>query len=262
MNVDTSIDPVTLGFPEQHIAVVTLRRAEKRNAINGHMTRLLAEIGAELESNDDVRVVILTSSSDTFCAGADLGEVAAGGKDNLSTPLGGFAGFVRAPKSKPWIAAMDGHALAGGLEIALACHMRVAGRNACFGLPEPRYGMLAAAGGLDRLPRLIPRAIAIEMLCTGEAVDARRAYELGLVNHVVESGLATDKAMEIARSICRNAPLAVRASLALAQLADELGASALVDQVKVKQSELYGSVDFTEGTRAFVEKRQPRWEGR
>jgi enoyl-CoA hydratase/carnithine racemase len=256
-------DLVTLSFPEEHIAVVTLARPEKRNAINGQMTRLLDSIGAEVENNPKVWAVILTSSSqETFCAGADLSEVAAGGKENLSTPQGGFAGFVRALKTKPWIAAMDGHALAGGLEIALACHIRIAGSKARFGLPEPRFGMLAAAGGVDRLPRLIPRALAIEMLCTGETIKAQRAHEIGLVNHVVEPGHAVEKALELARAISRNAPLAVQASLAFAQLVDELPATDHLTKLKVRQAEIYASADFVEGTRAFVERREPKWEGR
>ncbi|MPR07819.1 enoyl-CoA hydratase-related protein [Microvirga tunisiensis] len=256
-------DLISFDIVEPGIAVVSLNRATKKNAINGEMTAALSRIHARIEHDPSIRAAILTSSSPSiFCSGADLKEVADGNQDALVTETGGFAGFVREPKTKPWIAAMDGHAIAGGLEIALACHIRVVGSNARLGLPEPRYGMIAGAGGVDRLPRLIPHAIAIELLCTGELIDAERAYRIGLVNHLVPEGEAMAKAVEIAHAICRNAPLAVNASLRFAELSHELPASELVVQMTVEQKRIYGSQDFVEGTRSFVEKREPQWSGR
>jgi enoyl-CoA hydratase len=262
MGTDTGAELVTFKRVDDHIAIVTLDRPAKKNAINGAMTERLEALGRNIESDPNIWVAVLASSSyEVFCSGADLTEVAAGRQDSLVTLEGGFAGFVRAPKSKPWIAAMDGHALAGGLEIGLSCHMRVVGERALLGLPEPRYGMIAGAGGVDRLPRLVAAAVAIELLCTGGSISASRAYEIGLVNAVVAPGAALGSALSIARKICRNAPLAVQASLKFAELTSELPHSELVRQMTFEQKKIYASRDFSEGTQAFIQRREPVWSG-
>jgi enoyl-CoA hydratase len=223
-------------------------------------------LAAALRNSEDdpaVRVVILTSSNDrVFCAGADLAATAAGTASGASTPDAGFAGLVYATRRKPWIAVVRGFAVAGGLEICLACDMIVASEDAQFGLPEPRRGLIAGAGGLMRLPRAIPRSVAIEMITTGEPIDAPRAHALGLVNRVVPAGQVLDAALAIARSIVANSPLAVQEGLAVARRGaelDEAAGRALTDEAIAR---LRTTEDFKEGPRAFLEKRAPIWKGR
>jgi len=175
------------------------------------------------------------------------------------TPEGGFAGFVHAPRAKPWIAAVHGFALGGGLELSLACDMIVAADNAVFGLPEPKRGILAGAGGVYRLPRAIPRAIALEMLATGAPIDARRAYELGLVNRVIEESQLLGEAIALAEQIAANAPLSVRESLAIGRIAGERHEAELRQLQDAAAKRVMASEDAREGPRAFVEKRAPVW---
>lgn len=169
-----------------HIALVTLDRPEACNAIDAVTAHELHEIVRKTEENPDIWTVILTGSGDrAFCAGADLKVVASGGFATLFTQGGGFAGFVHQARTKPRIAAVNGAALAGGMEIALACDLIIAVEEASFGLPEVRRGLIAAAGGLYRLPRALPRALAMEMIATGIPIDAASALYHGLVNRVV-----------------------------------------------------------------------------
>ncbi len=167
-----------------HIALVTLNRPEKRNAVNAAIAQGLDAAVKRAEADTNIRVVILTSSHESvFCAGADLSEVAGGNaRTLLYTPDGGFAGFDHQKRRKPWIAAGRGSILAGGLEICLACDMIVVAEGSKLGLPEVKRSLIAGAGGVERLPKVIPRAIAIEMIATGNPIDAGRAYEIGLVN--------------------------------------------------------------------------------
>ena len=256
-------DIVRYEIVEDWIAVVTLNRPEKRNAINLEVTQALSAAVKRSEADDNVRVVILASSHDqVFSAGADLKLVSEGGAKGLYTDDGGFAGFVEARRRKPWIAAVAGSALAGGMELAIACDMIVAGQESMFGLPEAKRGLLAGAGGVTRLPRIIPRNIAIEFVTTGDPVTAQRAYELGLVNHVVPTGQHLAGAINLARRIAVNAPLAVQHGLALvgevAGLTDEEGMRAGDRAI----AQLKTSEDYAEGPLAFVEKRSPVWKGR
>jgi enoyl-CoA hydratase/carnithine racemase len=256
-------DEVLLERCGAHVLLVKLNRPGARNAINVAMTEAITAAVESSEADSEIRAVILTTTvADVFCAGADLKDLAAGRGADLVTTAGGFAGFVWARRRKPWIAAVAGKALGGGLEFCLACDMVVAGRGASFGLPEVLRGLYAGAGGAFRLPQAIPRAIAFEMLTTGLPIDASRAYELGLVNRVVETDEVLKAAVQLAEAISRAAPLAVVETLALArvanqkteqelwQLSDELGA-------RLQQTE-----DFWEGPRAFAEKRSPLWKGR
>jgi enoyl-CoA hydratase/carnithine racemase len=256
-------DVVLFARPSQHIAVVTLNRPAARNAVNRAVACALEAALDTIEADIDIRVAILAATGDkSFCAGADLSEVAAGRGKELATLRGGFAGFVKAQRTKPWIAAIDAPALGGGLELALACDMVVAGDAALFGLPEVKRGIFAGAGGVFRLPRAVPRAIAMEMISTGEPIDARRAYEIGLINRVVPAGQAVAAATALAQAIAANAPIAVRHSLQLARQSYDTSEAQLWPRNLDSMRQVMASDDAREGPRAFLEKRLPQWSGR
>ena len=258
-----SDDVVLYERVDTHIAIVTLNRPEKRHAVNGAVTRRLDAIVKETEADPAIWAVVLTSSGGpTFCAGADLAEVAAGRGDELSTPEGGFGGFVEAKRDTPWIVAVRGSALGGGLEFSLACDLRVISETTTMGLPEVKRGLIAGAGGIYRLPRQIPRAIALEMIALGEPIDAQRAYALGLVNAVVPEDLVIETALDMARRIAANAPLSVRESLRIARAAHETPEAESIAAMRRTMDFLFTTEDFKEGPRAFVEKRAPQWSGR
>jgi enoyl-CoA hydratase len=248
---------------DDHIAVITLNRPEKRNAINAEITQGFDKFVKDSENDPDVWVVILTSSSDAvFCAGADLAEIARGAYAGIHTFDGNFAGFVFHPRTKPWIAAPKGFALAGGLELCLACDMIVAADTCRFGLPEVKRSLVATAGGVARLPRILPLPVALEMITTGEPIDADRAYALGLVNRVVPADQVLETAKELALAITANAPLAVRAAMRAAKEASALTDGGARAVVETAMGGLFNTEDFKEGPRAFLEKRAPVWRGR
>ncbi|KMO12970.1 enoyl-CoA hydratase-related protein [Methylobacterium platani] len=255
-------DPVLTRRIGDHVALVTLNRPRARNAVDPDLARALAAAVAATEADDAVRAVVLAGEGPVFCAGADLKVVADGGADGLWIGEGGFAGFVHARRAKPWIAAIEGPALAGGCEIALACELIVAGEGASFGLPEVTRGLVAAAGGLYRLPRALPRAVALELILTGARLEAARAHALGLVNRLAAIGAARDEAVALATAIAANAPLAVRESLAVARLAPDADEAGLREASAAARARVQASEDYREGPRAFVEKRPPRWTGR
>lgn len=264
MTVEAAPDaPVLVTDPAPHVALVTLNRPAARNAINSATTVLLGETVKALEADDDIWAVILTGADDiAFSAGADLREIGELGPSGLETPDGGFAGFVRAERSKPWIAAVNGAALAGGCELALACDLVVAADHATFGLPEAKRGLAAVAGGLFRLTRAIPRAIAIEMIATGRPMGVEEAVRWGLVNRAVPRGELIASAVELAQQITANAPLAVRKSLLVARKAYDSAERDLFGLSDEIIKDLMRTEDFKEGPRAFIEKRPPVWSGR
>lgn len=252
-----------LELAAPHVALVTINRPEARNAVNGAVAAGLARAVAETEADDNVRCVVLTGAGGrAFCAGADLREISAGRARDLMTSDGGFAGFVRAKRAKPWIAAADGAALAGGTEILLACDMAVVSDATTMGLPEVKRGLAALAGGLYRLPRSLPRAIALELIATGDPISAERALAYGLVNQVTPSGEALDAALVLAGRIATNAPVAVRESLMIARRAFDLPESELEQESFAAGRRLARTEDYREGPRAFLEKRAPVWVGR
>jgi len=245
-----------------HIATITLNRPEQRNSVSPELTTQLAAAMDRFEADDEVWVGILTSTGTMFCAGADLKALGAGRGEELSTEAGGFGGFVRYPRTKPVIAAVRGFALAGGTELVLACDLVVAGTDAQFGVPEVTRGLVAAAGGLFRLPRVLGQARAIELILTADRLAAEEAHRLGMVNHLAEPEAVLDRARELAERICRNAPLAVRESLAIARdallISDDEGWKRSADAM----DRVRGSDDVREGITAFIEKRDPQWTGR
>jgi enoyl-CoA hydratase len=245
-----------------HVALITLNRPEARNAVNGDVARGMEAAIDQLEEDDEAWLAIITHEGPVFSAGADLKAISSGQAGDLQTKRGGFAGFVARERTKPVIAAMEGPALAGGCEIALACDLIVASSEAKFGLPEVKRSLVAAAGGLFRLPRVLPRKVALEIIMTGDPITAERAGALGMVNEVCAPGQALERARVLADRIAANAPLAVRESRAIA-----LETVDAPDEIGWKRSgegmaKLAKTEDFSEGPRAFIEKRPPVWKGR
>lgn len=253
--------PLLVSRHGRHVAVVTLNRPEVHNAVNAALAQCLERAVEQIEADTDIRAAILTAAGGrSFCAGADLGEVAAGKGAFLSRPGSGFAGFVQAQRAKPWIAAVEGAALGGGTELSLACDMIVAGEEARFGLPEVRRGIFAGAGGVLRLARSVSRPIAVEMVATGAPILAVRAAEIGLVNRVVPAGQALETALVLAEQIAENAPLAVRESIRLVRLSVDGDEGRLWKENAVSRDRILASEDSREGPRAFIEKRKPVWQ--
>ena len=243
-----------------HVELLTLNRPEARNAMNRATAIQLSEALDEIENDDDVWVVVLTGAGDkAFCAGMDLKGFAAG---EFPATDKGFGGLTQRDFPKPLIAAVNGSALAGGLELMLSCDMVVAADHAKFGIPEASRGLVAGAGGLIRLPKRIPIAIAYELALTADPIDAQRAYELGLVNRVVPSEEVLPAAIALAERIAKNAPLAVRVSKSVMKQAMELNEP----EAWVVNNSAFGSIgrssDAMEGAIAFAEKRQPNWQGK
>ena len=248
---------------DDHIAIVTFNRPEARNAINGAVTQAMEAAVKDLEADPDIWAVILTGAGDKcFCAGADLKEVSQGKLPDIVMGDTGLAGFVHATRTKPWIAAIEGLALAGGCEISLSCDMIVATKGGAFGLPEVARGLIASASGAYRLPRAIPKAIAIEAMLTTNRISSERAAELGMVNRLVAQGEALNEALKLAAEITANAPIAVRETLAIARDSDDLSDAELRKLSDEAQERIMLTEDFAEGPLAFVEKRAPNWKGR
>jgi enoyl-CoA hydratase/carnithine racemase len=246
-----------------HVALVTLDRPHKRNAVNVALANELDACVKRSEADPNIRVVILTSSNDAvFCAGADLAEVAAGNGPRLFTTDGGFGGFIDAKRRKPWIAAANGAVMAGGMEICLACDMIVAGEGSAFSLPEVKRSFIATEGGVTRLTKAIPRAVALELIATGDPIDARRAYEVGLINRVVPREQVLDAAIALAKAVAVNAPLAVYEALQVAKASAVLGDEDSSRLAKAALERLRATEDFKEGPKAFLQKRPARWQGR
>lgn len=242
------------------LMIITINRPEVRNAVDGDVSYGVCEAVDELDARPDLRVGILTGAGGTFCSGMDLAAFVRG--ENTRVRGRGILGIAITPPAKPMIAAVEGYALAGGFEAVLACDLLVAARDAQFGLPEVRRGLAAAAGGLIRLPRLLPQHIAMEMALTGANVDAQRLHGYGLVNRLVEPGRALEESIALARLIIANAPLSVDASKRVVlQQRDWPDAESFALQEPITRPVL-DSQDAREGASSFKEKRQPVWRGR
>lgn len=262
-HLSVSGDAVLFERVGPHVAVVSLNRPAARNAVNGRIASAIADLTQRIDEDPELRVAVLISTStEFFCAGADLNEVMRGRIQQIAPPGKGFAGFVDVERAKPWIAAVSGFALGGGTEIALACDIVLASQTAQFGLPEVQRGLLAAAGGLWRLPRAIPPHIAREFALTGDAFGAQRAYELGLVSRVVEPDQLRDSALAVAHRIADNAPISVRTSLRLINSAHSRSEAELKRESFEEGMSIAKTKDAQEGPRAFFEKRKPRWTNR
>jgi len=241
------------------VAVITINRPEARNAVNGDVARGMAAAVEEFDARKDISVLVITGAGGTFSAGMDLKGFLTG--DAPVVAGRGFAGITERPPAKPVIAAVEGYALAGGFELALACDLVVASEAAKFGLPEVRRGLVAGAGGLLRLPRRIPYHVAMEIALTGEHFPAARLAEVGLVNKLVPAGQALSAATELAGRIALGAPLALAASKrVIVESADWPAAEAFARQSEII-SPIFRSKDAMEGAAAFAEKRSPAWRG-
>ena len=242
------------------IMTVTLNRPQAKNAANRAVAEGIAAAMDELDSNDDIRVAIITGAGGSFCAGMDLKAFVSG---ELPMVEGrGFAGLTEAPPKKPLIAAVEGFALAGGLELMISCDLVVAADNAKFGIPEVKRGLAAAAGGLIRLPKQVPARVAMEMALTGDFIDTTRAESIGLVNRVVPAGTALDAAKELAATICANGPLAVQVSKQVMVDSAEWSSEEMWQKQQQLTQPVLSSQDAIEGATAFAEKRAPNWTGK
>ncbi|HEY5287708.1 MAG TPA: crotonase/enoyl-CoA hydratase family protein [Solirubrobacteraceae bacterium] len=242
------------------ILLITLNRPEARNAVNLPLAEGIAAALEELDGEDALGVGVLTGAGKGFCAGMDLKAFVTGERPWVGDR--GFAGIVRQASAKPLIAAIEGFAVAGGLEVALACDLIVAARGAKLGIPEVKRSLVAAGGALLRLPRSLPYNVAMEMALTGEPMLAERASELGLVNRVAEPGAAVELALGLANEIAANAPLALAASKRILQEQWDWSAAEMWEAQSAISDPVFTSEDAREGATAFAEKRPPNWRGR
>lgn len=242
------------------LMVVTINRPEVRNAVNRDVAERVAAAMDELDGDSSLRVAVLTGANGVFSSGMDLKAFVSG---ELPVVEGrGLAGFTESPPAKPLIAAVEGYALAGGFEIAISCDLVVAARDAVFGIPEVKRGLVAAGGGLLRLPKQVPQRIAMQMALTGEPVDASRAFELGLINQVSAPGEALAGARALAARIIENGPLAVALSKQVVNQAIAWPVDEMFARQQAIIAPIFESEDAREGALAFTEKRKPVWSGR
>lgn len=252
--------PDALVEVDSGVMTITVNRPAQRNAMTKSVAEIVSSALVELDANPAIAVAILTGSGGTFCAGMDLKRFAAGELPRV--PGRGFGGLVEAPPAKPLIAAVEGWALGGGFELVLACDLVVAAAGARFGLPEVKRGLLARGGGAVRLPRRLPRAIALQVLLTGEPISAAQAAHFGLVNRVVDDGRALSEAKVLAETIAVNAPLAVLAAKRIAVESEDWPSDELFARQAPIVDPIFDSADAAEGAAAFAEKRSPVWTGR
>ena len=240
------------------LVVITINRPDQRNAVNRAVSYGVCEAVDELDRNPALRVGILTGAGGTFCSGMDLKAFLRGEQTRVEGR--GILGLARTPTKKPLIAAVEGYALAGGFESMLCCDLVVAARNAQFGIPEVKRGLAAAAGGLLRLPRLIPQRIAMEMALTGDMFSAERLYQYGLINALVEPGQALEEAKKLARRILVNAPMSIAASKRVIVEQRDWPIAEMFDRQEEITAPVLKSKDAREGAAAFAEKRPAVWK--
>ena len=242
------------------VLLITLNRPEARNAVNLALAEGIAGALDQLDGEDSLSVGVLTGAGKGFCAGMDLKAFVAGERPWVGDR--GFAGIVRRASVKPLIAAIEGFAVAGGLEVALACDLIVAARGAKLGIPEVKRSLVAAGGALLRLPRSLPYNVAMELALTGEPMRAERGADLGLVNRLAEPGLAVEVALGLAGEISVNAPLALIASKRILQEQHDWSSAEMWEAQGAISEPVFTSEDAREGAAAFAEKRPPLWRGK
>jgi enoyl-CoA hydratase len=255
--------PVALSVSDR-IATITINRPDKLNALNAEVIRRLGEIMDEIESRNDVGGILLTGAGRAFVAGADIGELAdADAVSGRALAARGQSVFRKFEVSRrPVIAAVNGFALGGGCELAMACHVRIASEAAKFGQPEVKLGLCPGYGGTQRLPRLVGRGRALQLLLTGEMIDAQEALRIGLVNSVVPAEELLPTAERMLRDMLANAPLALAACIESVDVGLEAGQDAGLAHEAAHFGLLAASADMKEGTAAFLEKRAPKFQGR
>jgi enoyl-CoA hydratase len=253
------VSDVVLVEARDRVQIITLNRPEARNAVNRVLSEAVSAAVDELEARDDLSVGVVTGTGGTFCSGMDLKAFVAG--EDIAIPGLGLAGLTQRPPGKPLIAAVEGWALAGGCELALACDLIVAAEDAKFGIPEVKRGLVAAAGGLLRLPRRLPPAIAMELALTGEPLTAGDAHRFGLVNRLTPSGGALAGALDLAAAITANGPLAVRVTKQILDLGMDKSVAEGFELQQPLIETIVVSHDAREGSVAFAEKRPPVWTG-
>lgn len=249
-------EPAVLTEVRGRVLLITLNRPDQMNAVNTDLAQGLVAAVAELDGNSDLTAGVLTGAGRGFCAGMDLKAFAAGG------PPKGFNDFLENGARKPLIAAVEGFALAGGLEVALTCDLIVAAEGVKLGIPEVGVGLFAAGGALLRLPSRVPYAVAMEMALTADPITAEQGLNYGLVSRVTPKGGAVDGALALADRIARNAPLAVAASKQMIREVQGRTEADFWELQRPVMAEVFTSEDAKEGPRAFAEKRPPSWTGR
>ncbi|RBY97744.1 enoyl-CoA hydratase [Blastococcus sp. TF02-8] len=242
------------------VQVITINRPRAKNALDAAVARDVAAAVDELDASDELRAGVLTGAGGFFSAGMDLKAFLRG--ETPAIEGRGLCGITRTPPRKPLIAAVEGGALAGGFELVLACDLVVAGRGARFGVPEVKRSLVAAGGAALLLPQRMPRAVALELLLTGDPVEAERAAAVGLVNQVVEDGAAVEAAVTLAERIAANGPLAVAATKQVVLSAPAWSPDEAWDRQDEIVRPVFASEDAREGSTAFAERREPVWRGR
>ena len=252
--------PAVLTQRRGSVLLVTLNRPEVRNAVNAALAHGIAAALDELDADDALTVAVLTGAGGFFCAGMDLGAFVKGESPWVGDR--GFAGIALRGSRKPLIAAIEGFAVAGGMEVALSCDLIVAARGAKMGIPEVKRSLVAAGGALLRLPRRMPYHVVMELALTGDPLPAERFHELGIVNRLADPGAAVDTALQLAAELSRNGPLALIASKQILQEQFDWSTTEGWDRQGAIAGSVFASQDAQEGATAFKEKREPRWQGR
>jgi enoyl-CoA hydratase len=253
-------EPAVLTVSRDGVQVITINRPDARNAIDRATAEGIAAALDQLDGEQALRVGVITGAGGNFSAGMDLKAFARGERPHSDSR--GSGGIAQKPPRKPLIAAIEGYAVALGFEIVLACDLIVAARDARFGLPEAKRSLVAAAGGLIRLPRRVPYHVAMELALTGDFIDAERAQQLGLVNRLTEPGKALDEALVLAAQLIRNGPLALDASKQIVRASPDWTEEEAWERQGEAAAAVFQSEDAQEGARAFAEKRDPVWKGR
>jgi len=261
-SISETTDEPTAVLAERrgNVLLITIDRPEVRNAVNAAVAEGIANALDRLDGEDALSVGILTGAGGFFCAGMDLGAFVKGESPYFGDR--GFAGIARRASRKPLIAAIEGFAVAGGMEVALACDLIVAARGAKLGIPEAKRSLVAAGGALLRLPRRMPYHVVMELALTGDPLPAERFHELGIVNRLAEPGSAVDAALELAAAVAKNAPLALAASKQILQEQFDWSSAEMWERQGAISGPVFASEDAREGANAFKETRDPVWRGR